>query len=641
MLYHIRLSMAAFCLIAFPVMAHAQTATKPRKAPAGNESAVRGESDPLAEGRRATAISLITSLADDARGFHNETLRARVQARAADALWDTDTERARTLFRRAWDAAELSDRESLRRFEEDRRAQMAARGAVVMTSPLNLRGEVLQLAARRDRALGEEFLTKLDEARKQEKENLTTKGDAEASQLEIGSLPQSVSQRLGLARQLLNTGETERAIQFAEPALNRANNSTIMFLAALREKDTAAADQRYTNLLARAAADPASDANTVSLLSSYIFTPNMSITVGRSGGYGISQSGHTTPPADISPQLRTVFFNTAAQILLRPLPPPDQDRTSAGRAGTYFMIARLLPLFEQYAPDKIPALRAQLAALTPDAPESFRSGKDDLLTKGLVPDDPTRDKVQEALDRLNRATTVAERDRIYISAAFAAVEKGDPRARDFVDKIEDYETRRQLRAYLDFDVVKKAVSKKDAQEIVRLARSGELTRIQRVWAYTEATRLLIKSDRARALELLDEAAAEARRIDNTDPDRARALLAVSTQLLEVDRTRVWELIPEVVKAANDAPSFTGEDGKIVIKFQTKETASIQTHDAPSFNLTGIFSTLAKDDMNRAVELAAGFTGEAPRAVATLAIARAVLDEKRGTGDRGRGSVNSN
>ena len=47
--------------------------------------------------------------------------------------------------------------------------------------------------------------------------------------------------------------------------------------------------------------------------------------------------------------------------------------------------------------------------------------------------------------------------------------------------------------------------------------------------------------------------------------------------------------------------------------------------APVFDLTGIFQTLARDDMNRAVALAQTFTNEAPRAVATLAIARAVLD----------------
>jgi hypothetical protein len=49
--------------------------------------------------------------------------------------------------------------------------------------------------------------------------------------------------------------------------------------------------------------------------------------------------------------------------------------------------------------------------------------------------------------------------------------------------------------------------------------------------------------------------------------------------------------------------------------------------APSFDLNGIFTALAREDMNRAVALAQTFTHESPRAVATLAIARAVLDDK--------------
>jgi hypothetical protein len=47
----------------------------------------------------------------------------------------------------------------------------------------------------------------------------------------------------------------------------------------------------------------------------------------------------------------------------------------------------------------------------------------------------------------------------------------------------------------------------------------------------------------------------------------------------------------------------------------------------SFDLEGIFGLLAKEDIYRAVELARGFTADAPRAVATLAIARSVLEKK--------------
>jgi hypothetical protein len=49
---------------------------------------------------------------------------------------------------------------------------------------------------------------------------------------------------------------------------------------------------------------------------------------------------------------------------------------------------------------------------------------------------------------------------------------------------------------------------------------------------------------------------------------------------------------------------------------------------PDFDLEGIFKELALQDYDRAVELARGFQGEGPRAVATIAIARAILDSKK-------------
>ena len=71
----------------------------------------RPEADPISAQRRAMAVSLLTSLADKARTFRDIPVRARAQARAADALWELDAELARTLFRRSWADADAADRE--------------------------------------------------------------------------------------------------------------------------------------------------------------------------------------------------------------------------------------------------------------------------------------------------------------------------------------------------------------------------------------------------------------------------------------------------------------------------------------------------------------------------------------------------
>jgi hypothetical protein len=292
------------------------------------------------------------------------------------------------------------------------------------------------------------------------------------------------------------------------------------------------------------------------------------------------------------------------------------------------IIKRLLPLFEQHAPDRVAELRSQMAALSPDVPERDRTGENRAVTRGIVPEDNSRDPMQAMQERLDHAANATERDAIYADMAASLSGSGDARGRDLVDKIEDTELRQQTHAYVDFEFLDNALQKKDAQEAIRIARSGELTHIQRVWGFTQAARLLMKSDRSRAVELLEEATAEARRIGGSEPERPRALVAVVTGFVEADRARAWELISEAIKAGNSAEGFTGDDARMTTMLRFKNGIIMKNSNVNDFDLRGVFRALAKDDLYRAIEIAKSFTGEATRANATLAIARAVLEEKQ-------------
>jgi hypothetical protein len=639
---------AVLCLVALASQGFSQTPSgkTPPAQGAGKQgknaaSSKRERPDPLAGERRATALMLATSLAEEARSFRDESLRARVMARTADALWETETERARALFRRAWEAADTADRESLKRVEEQRRSN-ADRGSTGNAS--HLRSEVLNMAARHDRALGEELLAKTAAAFPEEPLTISTGKDGptvETITPDPENPPAAVAERLGLANQFLQEGDIERSLQFADKALERVTTYGILFLSHLREKNQAVADQRFAAMLVRAAGDPAADATTVSVLSSYAFTPFLYIIVRRDGQNHSSQQRETIVAPDMSPQLRAAFFRAAAQILLRPIAPPDQDRTLAGRGGLYFTIARLLPLFDQYAADFSPELRAQLGALAPDAPEQFRNGQSSLLTRGLVPAEAMKDEGQEALDNIDRAPNGEERDGLYARAAMVAARKGDARARDYVDKIDDADLRKRARAHVDFTLLNHAIERKDATEALRLARTGELTNIHRAWALMQIAGQLAKSDQTRAAEILDEALTEARRIGGGDADRPRALVGVATRLYEIDRNRAWEVLSEALKAANSAGDFTGEDAQIVSRFVSKRGTSISNFTVDIFDLNNIFSQLSRDDLARAVEMARNFSNEAPRSAAALAIVRAVLNPNRGERRRGTSEVERN
>ena len=629
------LTVLATMTLASPVQVpnlNAQTPASGNKASqaekGSKKTSKREEPNPLALQRRTIAISLLSSLADEARSYQNQTLRARVQARAADALWESDVEKARALFRRAWEAADTADKEAFRRYQEQR--ESAARGAnEYIPSPPELRSEVLRLSAKRDRALSEEFLAKLTDDTNRETSGPDTINPALAKTADPEDPPYAVAQRLQLASRLLEEGDIARALQFADPVLDRITTRGILFLSSLREKDQAASDQRFANMLARAVADPSSDAVGVSVLSSYVFTPFLYIIVRGNGQNHSSQQRERIVPPNIAPELRLAFLRGAAQILLRPLQPPDQDRTVAGRRGLYFMIARILPLMEQYAPELAPELRVQLSSLAPDASEDLRTGNSRLLTRGLVPEDQTRDEGRESLDRAERVADAAERDQLYARAALAAARKGEITARDLVDKIADSDLRKRARAHIDFTLVTRALDRKDAQEALRFLGNAELTNVHRAWALMEVARLLMKTDANRAVEVLNDAATVARRIDGSDADHARAMVGVASRMYDIDRGRVWEALGEAVKAGNSANGFSGEDAEISARISLGRGGGTTTSNftVASFDLEGIFGLLAREDIYRAVELARGFTADAPRAVATLAIARSVLEKK--------------
>ena len=619
---------SALLLLGISVVAFAQT-TEPKPVASSKSAATKTNLNREAErkerARREQARSLLVALSTDARTFRDSTLRARSLARIADALWQVDTDQARVMFRKAWEAAESADQENeLKKQEDINRQKAKTGGGYVLNSFPNVRREVLGLAARHDRVLSNEFLDKLT-AQKLEAANSATNQNTNA-----GRLPEALSQRLSVSREMLQSGEIDRALEFADPALSVVSRESVDFLTDVREKAPKLADSRYAALLSIAAGNPQSDENSVSLLSSYIFTPHLFITF-STGGTSSSQSSNSTAPADVSPELRMAFFQTAAGILLRPLPPPGTDTNSSGVEPKYLVLKRLLPLFEQFAPaDMVESLRGQLNALNSMVSEDIRKREDEWITKGVKPDKPTTDQEQTLLDRVDRAKTSAERDSLHIQLIYLFLRRGDMKARDYVSKIDDSEMRKGMQAYVDQSIATYSVEKKLTDQALEMASKGELTHLQRAWVLAQCAKLLAKTDKDKALELIETASTEARRIDVSDPFLPQALLGVANAVLLIEPNRVWDATFDAVKAANSIEGFTGEDGEIVYRFEGKGHRSISSSDVADFDVQGIFEQLANQDYDRAVELARGFQGEGPRAVATIAIARAVLEKKKPT-----------
>lgn len=611
----LRLSVVAL-LLAQVAQVSAQTPNPPAAVPRPDRAG--------AEERRQVATALLIALADEAQGYQDHALEVRVSARAADALWPTERARARLLFRRAWTAAQTADEESARQTAELRRQRTsgAARARLSLIPPAsNLRNEVLGLVARRDRALADEFFAALAAAPALQPAHLAPADPMDAS-LEV-------KQRLTLAHQLLTDGDTERALQFADPVLAGPVNVFVAhFLDRLRNVAAAAADERYARLLARLSRDQTADANSVALLSAYVASPFTYVTFAPTGAANSQQWEKPAALPELAPRLRAAFCQAAAVVLLRPLAPADEDRTSAGRAGLYMVITRLLPLFQTEAPDWVAQLEARRAALLTDTPERMRSNSS--LKRGLAGDETQAARGQADEERLNTMGPGAARDALIASLALAAPPAQLDAARARAERIDDAELRRQIVAFLDFEGAWLRLRARDIEGVVRSARAGTLTPFQLVWLYTEAARAAARTDAAHAQELLADAGRAAERIEAGTPARAHAFVALADSTCEIIPARCWEATAVAVRAANSAAAFTGEGARVEARVETDVVGAVDPVEAPAFNLPALFARLGAEDLYLAIAAGRSLTGEAARATALLAVGRAVLAPSKDT-----------
>ena len=617
------------CGIGFNSTVHAQLSfneplVQEREKPAAAKASPEGDTAKLKKARLAFAIQVISSLADEARGYKDQSVRVRVQASAADALWNVDRERARTLFTRAWEEAEIVDEEGRRRHQEERERFLARRGAPgFIPAPPNLRAEVLRFASRHDRTLVEGFLAKMEEKQKRDEDE--SKGQKIWDPTEPSD---AIVKRLTLAQQVLENGDNNKALLIAEPALNRVTSQGVIFLVLLREKNAAPADQLFGSLLERTASDPTADAASISILSSYIFTPSVLVTATRNGVFVNQWHSTPLPPPQLSPALRAKFFSVASQVLLRPASPQELELTSAGLAGTYFTVERLLPLFEQNDPDIAVALRGRLNTLAEGQGEVIQKQHRDLINAGFNATDTEGEKPDDTLAQIERAASTRERDHLYAMAASAAVKKDDLKAREFADKIDDSELKKNVRGFVDFILVSKFLEKKDWEKALQLTRAGELSHLQRAWSFAEITALSKASAPEQAMDLIREGIREAERIAVTSSENAQARIAIARRTAEVEPERKWETVLAAIKAVNNAVGYTGNEKELSVSFRSGNNIQMMQVPAPATSLAALFQSLADKDVYQAAEMARGITNESARAIALLAAASSAMPERR-------------
>jgi hypothetical protein len=270
-------------------------------------------------------------------------------------------------------------------------------------------------------------------------------------------------------------------------------------------------------------------------------------------------------------------------------------------------------------------LNAQLASLGPEAARATANTGEVSLRRGMADGGESND--EELTERLDRAKNSDERDRAYAFAAIAAAEKAESRARELAEKIEDAETRKGVNTFVNYMLIRAVITQKRPDEALLLIRKTELPLTVRAHFLTRIATLKLKNDPVRATELLDEALTETRRLDPGTPERAYSLVAVLRQFSVLDRTRTWELMSEAVKTINSVPDFTGERGQTTLTLEGKFSIRLSVElDSPT-DLTEALRQLAEQNFYQAMDVSKTLRADAPRALAMIAVARAVLIEQ--------------
>jgi hypothetical protein len=248
------------------------------------------------------------------------------------------------------------------------------------------------------------------------------------------------------------------------------------------------------------------------------------------------------------------------------------------------------------------------------------------LRKGISNPD-YNENLQEILGRAKQLTNASMRNRLYIQAAMLAAEHGDNSAKEILQGIDDDDLRDRVRAYIYMVLARHALRKKDLEAALEFARSEPLSPVERVWIYTQAVDLINTKSPGKVTALIMESVAEARRIDSTDPDRARALTAITLQLMKYKPQLAKPYLIESLTAVDKANNFDSEDGILAISLETPVGDWAATYDAPNFRLKKLFRELAKEDFFQAINMTENLKSKEARSAATIAIGEMILTSK--------------
>lgn len=554
------------------------------------------QAEPSATPQHERVTYLIGQLADQARMSEDIAFAVRTQAQAASLLWGYDRDRAREIYRRAFETVGV-----------------ASAAGVTAAERQQLRSELLGQIVSRDAELAEQLARSLADS------GPGCPGGPDS--LDCDGAPQSaavndpphggVEQRellISLALQLAERNP-QRAMAMGQLSIASGISPNLpRLLLMMRSKDAALADLLFSSAVARL-----EKAERVALTDIQ--------TLGR---YLLALTG---PPAreplnKLNKAIAIQFINlalgriTANRATLAPdeiaaRQPSRLDEPSA----LYFIRRQLSELCARFMPERSDELQRKLAELAESAPA------EPVFEQPRAPATAPVEIAREA--RL--ADDDAERDRLNARAALAWLGKGEMReAQAAALKVSEPGLRDRVLA----QILRRNLTANNLEDALAIAYRIE-DGTERVDALVTLAGAALRSGViSRATELLNEAEKGASGLRPLSA-RAMCLLKVAGAFSSFDMVRGFEVTQAAVKAINDAarlgddrPLRPSEAGQGSV-----ESGRMSLDQLYEAGLEQLLTALARSDFERALYLAQEISAKETSVAAQLAVCRGALAQQ--------------
>jgi hypothetical protein len=469
-------------------------------------------------------------LSDDARGLKSID-EIPLQARLADTVWPFDQSLAERLLLRSFEL-------TIALLKEPAGIDAVSTAA----DPQTLFVHISSIASRHDIRLAQKLKDKWQEATASlaEKANNTGKPDP----------TQSANLLLSQSANYLKSDEQKARQLFRQSAFLRVTQDHCFFLLNQRKRAPEMADTLFGDTLEVLAQRSLYDANEIAVLSSYLFSPDGSVTY-------VAISGYNT--ANVAANMSAVPKNPAlAKRYLALLLAKANANELAPSAAGYFLLKNLIPQYQLLAPELLNDVYAKTANLLPSVSKDDSSIFDDAHKGSNTSESETIADWAKRLENADKIDKEDLRDLEYFTILFGYLlpNKDFTRAALVVSRISNQELKEKSGDLVNLAALQTRLEKADTASAVSDADCDKIKNpLVRVVALSSLGQARLKQNAtADALRLLDRGVSEANQIKD-EQDRIQAKLMLAQLSLELDSSVGLERAAGAFKEINKFSDF--------------------------------------------------------------------------------------